>query len=123
VKAYRKLDAFDATRPMIAWLLTIARRTALNHFRDARAWEPLPDEAAPAQEEPPDAAAERSEATADLWERAKERLSPREYSALWLRFGEDFSVRETARVLGLTETHVKILVFRAKRALMKGLKP
>ena len=32
------------------------------------------------------------------------------------------SVRETAQTVGLTETHVKVLVFRARAALLKGVK-
>jgi RNA polymerase sigma-70 factor (ECF subfamily) len=30
------------------------------------------------------------------------------------------SVEETARVAGLTQTHVKVIIFRARRRLMKG---
>jgi DNA-directed RNA polymerase specialized sigma24 family protein len=32
------------------------------------------------------------------------------------------SVRETAQTTGLTETHVKVMVFRARAALLKGVK-
>jgi RNA polymerase sigma-70 factor (ECF subfamily) len=39
---------------------------------------------------------------------------------LWLRFAEELSVEETARVTGLTQTHVKVLVFRARQTLLKG---
>lgn len=124
LRAYAHLDRFDPRRPMIAWLLTIARRCALNHFRAARPWETLSeggerfaDEKAAA----PDASAESSDTAGSLWAQAKARLSPRQYEALWLRLGEDFSVQETARVMGITAPHVKILVFRARRALLKSV--
>ena len=121
LKAYRHLDSFDPSHVLIAWLLTIARRSALNHFRANRRWEPLTDrEEAPAFA--PDAAEEARDLKENLWDRARRQLSPQAYEVLWLRFGEDLSIQETARVLGLTQTHVKILVFRAKRALMKGAK-
>jgi RNA polymerase sigma-70 factor (ECF subfamily) len=38
---------------------------------------------------------------------------------MWLRFGENLSTAETARVAGLTQTHVKILVFRARKRLLE----
>ncbi len=122
LKAYRHLAAFDTSHSLIAWLLTIGRRTALNHFRDSRRWEPLTDrEAAPAAA--PDAAAEARDLRENLWDRARARLSAREFEVLWLRFGEGLSTQETARVLGLTQPHVKIIVYRAKQALTKGMKP
>jgi RNA polymerase sigma-70 factor (ECF subfamily) len=66
---------------------------------------------------------EEKEQSDRLWTRAKELLSPREYEVLWLRFAEELSTRETAQVVGLTETHVKVLVFRARQVLLKGVKP
>lgn len=126
LRAFAKLGSFDPRRPMINWLLTIARRCALNHFRAAKSWESLsatdgegrvPDEMTVA----PDADLEHRDLTGNLWERARDRLSAREYEALWLRFGEDLSVKEAAQVMGLTQPHIKILVFRAKRALRKGV--
>lgn len=123
LRAYRSIASFDSRRPMINWLLTIARRCALNHFRAAKPTESLSereDEFADARSQAPDSAAEAREARSNLWADAKRRLSHREHEALWLRFGEDLSVKETARIMGITQPHVKILVFRAKRELMKG---
>jgi RNA polymerase sigma-70 factor (ECF subfamily) len=120
IKAYRHLGSFELRRPMINWLLTIARRTALNHFRSAQRWEVLPEQAA-AEGPSPASAAEARERTENLWDRARAVLPPRQFEVLWLRFGEDLSTEETARVCGLTQTHVKILVYRAKRALAKGV--
>ena len=36
VKAYQHIHRVDVARPIINWLLTIALRSALNHFRSAR---------------------------------------------------------------------------------------
>src|ERR1051326_4065754 len=49
LKAFNHLARFDPTRPFINWLLTIARRTALNHFRAAKRWESIPDDFACSQ--------------------------------------------------------------------------
>jgi RNA polymerase sigma-70 factor (ECF subfamily) len=122
IKAFHHLGRFDQQRPLINWLFTIARNNALNHFRDAKKWTELPDDAA-CSEPTPARRFEEKEQTANLWERARAKLSQREFEVLWLRFAEEMSTRETARVVGLTETHVKVLVFRARQALLKEAQP
>jgi RNA polymerase sigma-70 factor (ECF subfamily) len=119
IKAYHNLARFDPQRPLINWLLTIARNTALNHFRSAKKWTEIPYDAA-GSEPSPAHSAEIRDRTENLWDRARTVLSPREYEIMWLRFGEELSVEETARIVGLTQTHVKVLVFRARRTLQKG---
>jgi RNA polymerase sigma-70 factor (ECF subfamily) len=121
VKAYHNLHRFDSRRPLINWLFTIARRTALNHFRSAKRWEELPESLACEKASPADCT-EKSDETNTLWAQARHLLSRREFEILWLRFGEELSTEETARVAGLTQTHVKILVYRARQHLMKALK-
>jgi len=119
LKAYQHLDSFDCARPLINWLLTIARRTALNHFRSAKRWEYLPTE--PASSTPTPAQQTEQKDRADhLWGRARRVLSEREFEVLWLRFAEELSTHETARVMGLTQIHVKVLVHRARQHLLKG---
>jgi len=116
IKAYRNLQSVDPSRPLINWLLTIARHTTLNHFRDTKRWSELALD--PTDSDPsPARAAELRETESGIWERARARLSAREFEVMWLRFAEELSTRETARIVGLTETHVKVLVFRARRAL------
>lgn len=118
IKVFANLHRIDTSRPLIGWVLTIARRTALNHFRSARYWEPVTEEI-PTSTPSPARQAEDRDRIDSLWVHARHALTPREYEILWLRFAEDLSVAETARVVGLTQTHVKIIVFRARRTLMK----
>lgn len=119
IKAYRNLHRFDCARPLINWLLTIARRTALNHFRDARRWEAVPDNLA-GTEPSPATTVEHREQGENLWARARRILSQREFEVMWLRFGEELSTEETARITGLTSTHVKVIVHRARQQLLNG---
>ena len=104
------------------WLLTIARRTALNHFRDTKRWEEIP-EASEAPGPSPASQAETSERSGNLWAKAREILSERDFEVLWLRFGEELSIEETAQATGLTAPNVKIIVFRARQQLLKGVNP
>jgi RNA polymerase sigma-70 factor (ECF subfamily) len=119
IKAYNNLHRFDGSRPIINWLLTIARRTALNHFRSAKKWEEVPESAA-SSEPSPSIVEEQREEKQNLWADARRLLSQREFQVLWLRFGEDRSIEETAQICGLTQTHIKVIVFRAKKLLMKA---
>ena len=119
VKAFQHIARVDAARPIINWLLTIARRTALNHFRSARKWEFMPAELA-SDEPSPVRQLEQQERKDNLWSRARRLLNQREFEVLWLRFGEDLSTEETARVVGLTQIHIKVIVHRARQRLMKG---
>lgn len=119
LKAYQNLHRFDCSRPLINWLFTIARRSALNHFRAAKKWESVPEDAASAAPSPA-RQTETSDETENLWAHARRILSAREFEVLWLRFAEELSTEETARIAGLTQTHVKVLVYRARQQLMKG---
>ena len=120
LKAFENLSRLDVSRPLIHWLLAIARNNALNHFRAAKPHEPVSDHL-PASELSPAQSAEARDAQADLWEKARALLPARQFEILWLRYGEDLSVKETAQVVGLTQTHVKILVFRARHTLLKAI--
>jgi RNA polymerase sigma factor (sigma-70 family) len=64
---------------------------------------------------PEAAAAERDDS---IWRLAR-RLKPREYEALWLHYGEDLPVEDTARVLRITTIHTKVILHRARRKLGK----
>ena len=119
IKAFQNLHRFDCSRPLINWLLTIARRTALNHFRSARKWESVPDDLACTDPSPARSAENRDQAE-NFWARARRVLSQREFEILWLRFAEELSTEDTARIAGLTQTHVKVLLYRARQQLLKA---
>jgi len=57
--------------------------------------------------------------------RAIERLNPRERAILWLAYAEGASHREIADVLGLHPASLKVMLFRARRRLaaLLGRKP
>ena len=119
IKAHQHLHRADPERPLIAWLLTIARRTALNHFRGTRHWTELSPET-PSSEDTPAHQVEKAERVETLWDRARRILPARDYEVLWLRIAEELSVEETAEATGLTRSNVKVIVFRARQQLMKG---
>lgn len=119
IKAYQHIERVDPERPIINWLLTIARRTALNHFRSARKWEFVPADLA-SSEPSPARQLEVQDRADNLWARARRILAQREFEALWLRFAEERSTEETAEIMGLTQIHVKVIVHRARQRMLKG---
>ena len=44
-----------------------------------------------------------------------------QYQALWLKYAEEMDVASIAQVLRKTQTHVKVLLFRARQALGREL--
>jgi len=116
VRAFEAIARFDPNRLFASWLFAIARRKGIDCYR-AR----IPDGGGPAPEEadpsdPAELLARREEA-ADLWRRARRLLPEAQFQALWLRYAEDMDLVQIARVLGKTQTHVKVLLFRARHKL------
>jgi RNA polymerase sigma-70 factor (ECF subfamily) len=127
VRAFQAIARFDAQGRFGPWLFTIARRKFYDHYRAtmhratlrAAADEPVPD--LPDHNDPSELLA-RHEERQGLWELARRHLREAQFQALWLRYAEDMSVAGVARVLRKTETHVKVLLFRAREALGRELK-
>lgn len=119
LKVYRGIARFDTSRPFLPWLFTIARRTALNHLRRVRPTEEL-DESLSAGEtadQALDALALRDD-NERLWLLAR-RLKPKQYEALWLRYGEGLELAEVATVMRTNSIYVKVLLHRARSALLQ----
>ena len=113
VRAWRGIARFDANRDFATWIFVIARRSAANHFRSRRVHEELNE----------DFAVEIAASSADgegLW-RAAKKLKPSYYEALWLRYAEGFSVAQTAKVMGLTTIHTKVILHRARKELARHI--
>ncbi len=120
VTAYTKLNRFDPEQSFETWVFTIARRKCVDHLRARKR---LSEESVPqgVDEENPFELAAREDERSDLWARAREILTEVEFQALWLRYVEDLSVEETARVLDRTRTHIKVILFRARTKLAEKL--
>ena len=56
-----------------------------------------------------------------IWKVAK-KLKPNQYEALWLRYGEGFSISETAEIMNTNQIHVKVLLHRGRKQLAEHLK-
>lgn len=119
VAAFRRIGGYNAARPFLPWLYTVARCVAIDESRRARRVPravDVPDGRVDAAT-PSDALSSR-EAVQGLWARARQVLRPRQFEALELRVRADLDTAAVAAAMGLTQTHVKVLLFRARRALL-----
>ncbi len=116
VKAFQAIGRFDPRHSFAAWLFTIARRKCIDHHRTARP--PAEQQALePKDTDDPAELMAQQEDKRNLWQLARRHLPASQFQALWLRYAEDMSIEQIGRVLRKTQTHVKVLLFRARRSL------
>lgn len=124
VKAWRNILNFHSPGAFSAWLFIIAKRTALNHLRAYKPTDAIPEGecrlAAAVDFNDPSRALAKKDDSGAIWTLAR-RLKPKQYEALWLRYGEDFTIAETARIMETNQIRVKVLLHRARANLAKLL--
>jgi RNA polymerase sigma-70 factor, ECF subfamily len=130
-RAYEHLAEFDESRSLRPWLARIASRMALDHVRDRtrreRFREPprrddeeeSPAERVPGGELPEDVVVRRE--ISGALARAIRSLPERQQEVTVLRFVNDLSYEEIARVTGLTVSNIGVILLRARAALRKTL--
>lgn len=118
VKAYRFLGNYKGQGRFSTWLFTIAYRLASNHYHRRPKMQSGAEPPA-GDPEPLEILAER-EAKKSLWDAARA-LPDNQFEALWLKYGEDLSIKEIARVTGKTQVHVKVLLYRGRKSLAARL--
>jgi RNA polymerase sigma-70 factor (ECF subfamily) len=110
-KAWTKRERYDDRGKFAAWLMTIARNVATDHYRRRRP--ALPIEAALTHKDSSDPAKEfelkeqRFRLTAML-----SRLPERHQELIALKYGAELTNREIARLLDLTESNVGTILHR-----------
>ncbi len=120
VKAFRNIVQFNPRHAFAGWLFTIARHQGIDHHRAAL---PVSD-TAPADEPDladPAALLASHEDRANLWSLARRVLPAAQFQAIWLTYAEGMQAKEVARVMNRTATHVKVMLFRARRTLRGAL--
>jgi RNA polymerase sigma-70 factor (ECF subfamily) len=127
LRAWEHLRTFTPRFRFSTWLFTIAGRVAIDHLRSRRvrqeAMELMRDRAEDREcslegdmlrgDSRDDAVMQGSA----LWARAERVLNPEQHTALWLRYAEGLAPPEIGRVLGRTQVAVRVMLFRARKAL------
>ena len=112
--------AFEGDAHRRHYLFKIATNLARDRHRRRPPEHPLPEDEVlhglPADED----VVGRADRRADL-RKALGRLKPRERELLWLAYAEGSSHEEIGRLLGLRALGVRVLLFRARRRLLRLL--
>ncbi len=111
ISAMRAYESLDGRHPR-AWVMTIARRKAIDHHR-ARARRPEPREEVPEQVAK-DGIPGAGDGSAELWAQVAQ-LPPKQRQALALRYAGDMAYADVALALECSEE-------AARRSVHEGLK-
>lgn len=127
LRVYWAAKRYRPTAKFRTWLFTILRRLVLNELRrrpSADAFVPAGDD--PWERTPSASARSPADSLLDkerlaLVERAIASLPPNQRLAVVLKSYDDLSYEEIARVLGLSLSATRALLFRARESLRKSL--
>ena len=117
INAYRYIGSYNPRWRFSTWLFRIALRNAARISQVAEATVgDVPDNSG----DPLEACIVASERE-NLWLTARRLLSADAYSAMWLRYVEDMSVRDIARTLERPMSWTKVTLMRSRRRLSAEL--
>lgn len=119
-KALTKFKSYHPEKAAIStWIFRIARNTLIDHFRVSGRRKTVPLEEVDTQP--------RTEATpektflekeeAGILRKCLEKLSPKEREIISMKFGAEMNNRQIAGLLGMTDSNVGVILFRAVRKL------
>jgi RNA polymerase sigma factor (sigma-70 family) len=124
LKAFSRFRTYDSRRASFStWLIAIARNTVNDHLRARRRWRWLPlDVLLPSRnaEPGPEERLEQSESRHRLLA-ALRALPERDRDVLALKFAGQQTHVAIAQFVGLSESHVSVVVYRAVRKLREQL--
>lgn len=120
--AYRKIALYSPEYKFSGWLFTIARRLCISFYRKRKMTHVELDHDI-VDDRTPRGHMERAERHSSVWNAARKNLPEAQFTALWLRFEEDLSVKEIAKSMNKTTTHVKVLLHRARKKLLPIFEP
>jgi RNA polymerase sigma factor (sigma-70 family) len=119
-KALQKFHSYTAEKAALStWVFRIARNTLIDHYRvhQRRKTVPLDDMTHdPEDSRTPEQTVIAKEETL-LLRSCISRLSEKEQEIISLKFGGDFSNRQIAGMLGLSDSNVGVILYRAIRKL------
>ena len=122
VKLVVKRPRFSGRSTFKTWLYTVGRNVARDHMRRCKHRDVALDDCMELSDEEKDL--ERSYIGREeqiLIHRAMGKLKPEYRQILWLRYFEDFSLSQVARIMGKTTHNAETLAYRARKALKEIL--
>ena len=119
LRAWSRIGSYRPRWRFATWLFTIAHRLAITNGRHRQrevGWSDGREVPTVDRDDPGRAVADR-ELCGLIWETAERILTESQRTVLWLRYAEELSNRDIARVLGRSQISVRVTLFRAREAL------
>ncbi len=115
-KLYKNIFRYNPRWKFSTWLYTAVNRQAISHFRlkQKRDFKELPVQI---DVDPAETLIQETQ-NQNIWRLAKN-LKSNQYEALWLRYVEDLSLREIAKIMRKSYTAARLLLHRARLNLGK----
>ena len=120
VRAYNKIHLYNPDYRLLPWLFTIARRLNIQFYRKRKQENQLKGDLIDTRL--PSDRIEQSDSHAAIWETIRDVLPERSASAFWLRYEEDLTLEECAKVLNVTQVHLRVMLHRSRTKLAKHMK-
>jgi RNA polymerase sigma-70 factor (ECF subfamily) len=117
INAFRYIGSYKSRWKFSTWLFRIALRNAARVSEQTE----LLDSDVPASTAGPLEACIIASERENLWLTARRMLSADAYSAMWLRYAEDMSVKDIARTLERPTSWTKVTLMRSRRRLSTEL--
>ena len=122
VRAWERINRYSTKWRFSTWLYTIASRLAINHLRSRNRRKNVEQNSENPEQHANSIPARAHIAIDDhaddnIWNVAARILPGDQYTMLWLKYAEDLSTREIARVMGNSEVSVRVTLFRARERL------
>ena len=116
IAVYRNLKQYNSSLPFSAWIFGIARNKTNEHYRKIKS---IHDIESPNSIEHTSPSSLLNQAlTIDLfWNEAKRLLNEDQFTALWLRYQEEFAIKEISEAMNKSKSNIKVLLFRARKEL------
>jgi RNA polymerase sigma-70 factor (ECF subfamily) len=121
VRSWERIASYDPTWRFSTWLFTIASRLAVSEHRRRRPMLVIESAEQVGRCDADLASAEQSQhGGSRLWALAQVVLREDQHTALWLRYAEDMTIGEIAKVMGKTHVGVRVALFRARQTLAQA---
>ena len=117
INAFRYIGSYNSRWKFSTWLFRIALRNAAKVSEQA---DSIESDVPATTADPLEACIVASERE-NLWLTARRMLSADAYSAMWLRYAEDMSVKDIARTLERPTSWTKVTLMRSRRRLSTEL--
>lgn len=118
IKAYRSIRSFQGKAKFSTWLYSITYNTCISQARKKKIPSTQIDNLPVSDEEDTDAFTGIMEENRSRYlEMALKQLPEEDYTLIILYYYEDQSIDDVSKITGLTESNVKIRLFRARKKL------